>query len=422
MRRLGGRITAGGLKGQGMSNRTRPKAQEDSRGGKGPRQKELQPAARPEAERPAAERPAGPSAPLVLTGGLLHPLRERRVDWLTASVPTPVARELGRLTTMVEIGRGVIGFHSSDRRECPGGKVWRRFDPAQEHKDWGKQYESWEFQGESAPWGAQVMRGLEGRPSRVDLAWDFACDEKRTPDEVSAVLGPHAESVGLTLGIAGQGGRNTRYIGAVKSMRRIRIYRKDWEDERYARMVGPTMRVELVLKADAARMWWPIWQADERRAWASGVGHVYEMTGHLVEQEIGDVPKIAIDAVVAERIKLQRFLRQYSSTLAAYHRAGVRILELAEKQERESTCRMRRSRLNRRVEEMQRAGLAECVEVEFLEVLDDDYDEYLRDHHEQWATRINDAAAKRHPRHCFCADCRGGVWRSFVGSVVGCRW
>ncbi|MEX0701309.1 MAG: hypothetical protein WD069_04375 [Planctomycetales bacterium] len=202
---------------------------------------------------------------------------------------------------------------------------------------------------------------MECRPSRVDLAWDFGCDDACTPDDVIGLIEPHAKSAGYVIGIAGQDGRNTRYIGSPTSPRRLRIYRKDWEDEYYARTFGPTMRVELILKGAHAAMWWLVWAADAVRGWAVGVGHVYEMTGFVLEREMQDVPAIKADPAVTAEVRLRRFAKQYGPTIMAYYEAGVPLLEYIERVRQETTCRMERSRYLRRVEELRASGLAELV-------------------------------------------------------------
>src|SRR5690606_2671815 len=55
----------------------------------------------------------------------------RRIDYFTVTVPRHVGRMLCEETVVEQVGGGREGFRQSEYRACPGGGVWRRWDPVQ---------------------------------------------------------------------------------------------------------------------------------------------------------------------------------------------------------------------------------------------------------------------------------------------------
>jgi hypothetical protein len=269
----------------------------------------------------------------------------RSVDWLTATVPVQVAKGLIAESRVEEPGHGRPGFRESEKRAVMGGIAWRRWEPSQASGDWGTEYESWEFPSEPAIWGASWLRGRECRPSRVDVAWDFVVGQDATPDHLAEHLRPYAEARGFSLGISGQDGRNTRYVGSASSKRRIRIYRKDWQRLMWGDIYGPTIRVELIMRAEIAQAWWQVWDRDQDAGYAAAAGHVLDMSG-LQVQEPGPVPELVPVEGADEAAALFEFLDQHGPRLVAWERAGLPVLELArqrvERAGRTTVWRMKR--------------------------------------------------------------------------------
>lgn len=264
------------------------------------------------------------------------------VDWLTASIGRDTAENLCAITELEQVGGSRPGFKSSQLRTYSGGKVWRRFDPRQASKKHGLNYESWEWSGDSSPWGASYLREHETRPSRVDICFNLSVPGTVMADEVLENARHHFEKQGLTDGISGHGGINTRYIGSKASPRRIRIYRKDKQDEAWAHLYGPTIRIELELKDEHARNWWAVWASDENRAYGVAAGHIEHMSGYkLIDTE--DVPELVKVEQATPATLLASFIRQNGATLLAYFDAGIDVMALAKHKVNlsSSVCRSR---------------------------------------------------------------------------------
>lgn len=250
------------------------------------------------------------------------------VDWLTASIDTVTASNLCEITDIDQVGGSRPGFKSSQLRAYPGGKVWRRFDPRQPSKKYGLAYESWEWSGDSSPWGASYLRKHEARPSRVDICFNLAVPPTLTADQVLEDARHHFEKQGLTDGISGHGGINTRYIGSKASPRRIRIYRKDKQDQAWAHLHGPTIRIELEMKDEHARNWWKVWIEDDQKAYRVGAGHIRQMSGYEL-MDVEDVPELVRVEQAAPAALLATFIKQNGASIQAYSDAGIDVLALA---------------------------------------------------------------------------------------------
>lgn len=250
------------------------------------------------------------------------------VDWLTASVGDDVAGMLLDWSGFEREGGTPSGFKRSELRTCPGGQVWRRWEPRQPSKAHDLAYESWEWSGESSICGAKLLRLHVARPSRVDVCFNLSISAGLTADQVLEHARPHFESQGLTDGISGHGGINTRYIGSKASPRRIRIYRKDKQDQAWAHLYGSTIRIEIELKDEHARNWWKVWAEDEQKAYAVAAGHIEQMSGYrLMETE--DVPELVKVEEAAPAARLAQFIKQHAGTLLANADAGIDVMALA---------------------------------------------------------------------------------------------
>jgi hypothetical protein len=250
-------------------------------------------------------------------------------------MPTQTASDLLAVTVPHDEGGRVAGFSQSEQRMCIGGFIWRRWDPHQASTLWAKDYESWEASGAESRWFADWAHGRTVRPSRVDVAFDFAVTDDVLSDHVvHAITDPQHPThtrEGLSLGINGQAGTNTHYIGSLKSDRRIRIYRRDLLHPYLLQQFGhPVLRVELVLKADHARAWWNVWTDDKTKAIEAAAAHVQSMCGFIVRDTVGTVPPLADPAPVAEPAsEIFQFLIQHGPTITKLFDAGIDLVSLA---------------------------------------------------------------------------------------------
>lgn len=345
---------------------------------RGHQRPDREPQGRSAGERPgascgaAAGRRPGADPPL-LTGGLSHlkasdrgieglwavEKLSRDVDYLTVSVSTDVARELIAQTEMTERGKASQGFELSELRKCVGGTCWRRWGPRQPSKRFGTDYESWLYAGPSAGMAATVLRDHEAvQPSRVDVAFDFLCHPELRPDDLVELWGDDIGDARIEVGIEGHAGVNTLYVGSKKSDRFVRVYRKDRQDRSYAFAFGGqgVMRVELELRKKFARPWWELWREDEERGFAAAADHIRQMTGALVQTATERAPSVLIPEATCQAAKLQQFLTQYGSLLAALVDAGVPVIELARAMQRCTKSRKRQSRYRQQLEALQDAG------------------------------------------------------------------
>lgn len=270
--------------------------------------------------------------PPMLTGGLKHiqGALSEGVDFLTVTVPA--GRDLADLlaeTRLDEPGRAVRGFQASETRLSLGGSCWRRYRARQASREWSTFYESWEWSGSSASWPSLWLRGRLVRPTRVDLAFDFRVDDCFTADDLAGAIAGHGERRGLSPGVCGQGGRNTRYVGSSQSEKRIRIYRKDWQDDTWAALWGPTLRVELVLKGSQAAAWWGMWAEDTAAAMAAGAGIVADMIGWRVRDDLAPAPEVVQPEASALAERVLSLLDQCGATLVGLVDAGVPVVDLA---------------------------------------------------------------------------------------------
>lgn len=322
--------------------------------------------------------------PPLLTGGVLqlqdisriyseqhsrvftYSLQGEGVDFLTATIHSDLVEVSGLLARTVEdeAGRAVAGFECSERRQCMGGECWRRYKPRQASKVNGLRYESWEWAGESSRFAASDLRGVGLKPTRVDVAFDLSVPADFMADDLAEMVKPWAKLQGIGEGISGQNGVNTRYFGSINSPRRVRIYRKDLEDEAWAARCGPTLRVEVILKDEHAVKWWDAWCESERAGLELAAGHVLEMLGFQVRDEFADVPTIDASADVDLVNSVAALYRQYGDLLGDLLAVGYPLLDQVHQRE-QGASRMRRSRSKKRrkaIEEYGVESLAAVVE------------------------------------------------------------
>lgn len=256
-------------------------------------------------------------------------------DYLTCSVsPEQEAHALTE-TTFVEPGKAGRGFKKSELRQLLGCDVWRRVSPVQISKRLGEDYACWEASGPVALDLAQRFRGCgHVEPSRIDVAFDFACDPDDLPEGLCSEAGSWAPHVQAThprrsFGISGQGGVNTCYLGAPTSTLRLRVYRKDRQDP--ASHPTPVMRVELVVRQPASPwVWncWNLWGLDGLRAVATR--HVLDLTGWAPTSDRCELPEPGKTAPQKAVQQLLTWAQQNAGVLHDLREAGYPLDELAD--------------------------------------------------------------------------------------------
>lgn len=286
------------------------------------------------------------------------------VDYLTFTTPEASAAVLIDASEVIRPGGKVQGFGRSELRRMMGGEGWRRWEPCSGSKRWGKAYESWEWAGAASHWPAERLRTIEGYPSRVDLAFDFECGSDERSDDVVRRVRAWVKQKGLKLGVSGEGGINTRYIGSIASPRRVRIYRKDLRDAGWALQFGPTLRVELILKDERATDFWAVWCDSPEGAVRGAAHHIEQMMGRSVLDDAQPIPRGKVLEPAWEYAeKLARMMKQYGAVADAAFEVGIDLVGLcAEFQRgRGRTVQWRRSELGASIE---RAGVEQvesCV-------------------------------------------------------------
>lgn len=284
----------------------------------------------------AAGREANP--PMLIGGlrqGAIIDALGVKVDQFTATMSTQVAADhLLTCTTPYEQGYAKQGFKQTERRTTMGGICWRRWQPQSESVTWGLDYESWEWdggKGGGSDSAADMLRGIDVRPSRVDVAFDFSCSESVTPELVvcSDQVQKHCERIGVTAdGVTGSGGVFTRYIGASTSAMMIRIYRKDLQNQILGEMLGPVLRVELVMRDHYARAWWAVWEHSKQEAYRWAAAQVHRLSSMIVVDGDLPIPEIVHPETRAAEPVLA-IIQQYASMLVACREAGIDLHALA---------------------------------------------------------------------------------------------
>ncbi len=314
--------------------------------------------------------------PSIVRGASWRPVYEG-VDWLSLTISSASASDLVAMTTHRDDGYGGRGFRCSEQRDCPdGGWCWRRWEPWSESKVYGRDYECWEWASAVAEDALEWLpASLESRCSRIDVAFDFSVDRRFTPDDVAEMIAQHCRDRRIVMGIAGEAGVNTRYVGSSRSDRRIRIYRRDlreirrWVSDHPIRFqmgepppqwLSPILRLEVTLRRSHADALWQIIKRDRDEGIAAARAHVCEMTGIEIEHS-GEVPQIESEAPSEGYQMLLEWLHQQGDMIEACRRAGVDLYAASRyRWSIRDRCRMRESRLRRRLEalaEVTQSGL-----------------------------------------------------------------
>lgn len=272
---------------------------------------------------------------------------QRRVDWLTLTLGSEEASELTARYELQDVGNAVKGFRRSERRMVLGGLVWRRWEPYTASRLHGLDYESWEWDGEHAMYAAAEWAG-KGRPSRIDVAWDWEVAPHETADGLFNLLRPFVERAGLTIGVSGSEPHLTRYVGAPSSEFRIRIYRKDVQQGEL--WCGPpTMRFEAQMRDGVARDWWAMWAQNRERAYAMAAGRVEACLGLRVQGEAVTWSEFEEPQQKNDAQLMLACFDQWGDHIAAWHAAGVPVLELIEERPASRSGVARRKQRERRL-------------------------------------------------------------------------
>lgn len=324
----------------------------------------------------ASERRYPQPDPPLLIGGSKHDQARNRakhagLDWLTMTVSEHGSRRWRAISEGREPGRPQDGFKRSEQRAFEGGTGWRKSEPIGESSRFGTQYESWEIAGPTAD---EVARSLVTRPweeadgyaTRIDVCWDFDVPEWVMPHAVIERWGKHITETGRSVHAAGEIQTGTRYIGSPKSTRLIRVYRTDLKRAGE----GPTIRLELVLKAEWAES---AWTCIASQGVAAGVrdlaNTVLEMTGFNPQPGGNLTPRPVRPAqgVINSTVAM---LRSYGPLLMMLIEEGVDVIGLAqERSERTSPASKSKMRTLREqlrkldvsaLEAAVRAGLGRC--------------------------------------------------------------
>ena len=292
----------------------------------------------------------------------LGPALTRGVDFLTVSMPSNLGltMRLRDVWSHIQTHGYQQGFKLNERLTGPGGEVVRRWDPQQASKRWGTAYESWQMSGAGATGLARRLRGQDCKFTRGDVAWDFECQDDYTPESLLDELG--GWTLPYTLGVAGENGVFTRYIGGKQSERMIRIYRKDRQDPVAALTFGAHLRVELVLKGSEAERWQQAWDISDDEGYGAAAAIVEHMTGWRPQGDIAQIPERKADKRSAVVAGVLTFLDQYALQLAACNEAGIPITELAWLKVMVGEHHQRqRTRFDREVQRLKEAGPSEVT-------------------------------------------------------------
>jgi len=233
-------------------------------------------------------------------------------------------------TTLVRKG-GAKHFGASETRSLDGkAGILRKMQPSIASKRWGMKYECWEFPGVASSRVVQLLAGRGGaKCSRIDVCFDLPCHPDFTADHWAELVKPHHEHLGFKDGVVGVGGVNTRYIGVQSSDKQIRIYRKDLKDPAFAEFVGPTLRVEIVFRADQAVLFWQLFQSDPEVAKLAASSVIHAMTGFQPLPGHAEFPVFVRPEPFDEAQKVLVFVRQNGPQALAWHDAGIDVVALA---------------------------------------------------------------------------------------------
>lgn len=208
-----------------------------------------------------------------------------------------------------------------------GAQWYRKFDPQHPAPTLGSDYESWEVMGPASRILAEVLKSAPvhaGRASRIDVAFDYACEPDLWPPAIEDAISLHCEHHGFHIHHQGERETRTVYVGSPKSERRIRIYRHD-----LAHGGGmPILRVEVELRRKYAAEAWELWWPQGGPGLALCAGHIEQMTGRIVvvDELTHPAPGVGRDVDLIETAA--HGTTQYGGAFEALLRAGVDLVDL----------------------------------------------------------------------------------------------
>lgn len=271
----------------------------------------------------------GVDLPKTQTDSIITPdkLVHEGFDWLTATLGTRALEKLLDQTEHLEEGFPQRGFNSSSRRMCLGGDLWLKTEPRQASKRWGFDYASVEVSGSHSTQIIDQIDPDDSKATRLDYANDFEVSDDTIPEQFIEQARPVFERLNITEGVSGQGGINTCYIGSASSEHRVRVYRKDRSPNSILAYPYPVIRVETIVKGDAAAA---IWALSERSAMVAAMNHVLlERTGlDLGNTQPAPPLPVVDDAALGQRVF--SFVKQHGRTITLLHRLGLTLDDLAD--------------------------------------------------------------------------------------------
>lgn len=266
------------------------------------------------------------------------------VDFFGATVPPGIAASLVDHMVQCTDGKALRGFERSAEYLCPGGKLWRRWEPVTASPRWGKAYEYLEAAASPSEWLAERLAASvsEIRSTRLDLATDWIADGCPAPVDLVRQFADHNNRTrnGVVCHVRGGGPdwKHTWYVGAPGAERRLRIYRKDVEDPglyfepdpdgEYRQGVA-IMRVELELRTPHAHPMYELWSAGEPATWSAFGRHFFDLTGATLPLPVGDIPPVERRSNVEAIQTLFHLFRSYAPQLDTMYEVGFDVGEIA---------------------------------------------------------------------------------------------
>lgn len=253
-------------------------------------------------------------------------------DALTLTVPTETAEVLLHHTEPVqEDPVSVRGFRTAQKHLCMGGECWRRWEPTSSSPVYGTEYESWEFKGTPTFDAVSRMIHHRGRPSRIDIAFDYCVPEDMYPRDCEKLITEHADLAGYGISYSGPRDTHTVYVGSRQSERMLRIYRRDIKNPLLAHEGIHLLRFELELKKKMAHAFWAhMREVGIDEAHKAAAAHVATMIGYSPLPEISEVPPLVRTQEDTEAVQmLLQFVKQNAIMLQACDIAGIDVADLA---------------------------------------------------------------------------------------------
>jgi len=301
----------------------------------------------------------------LLTGGALQGencLMSAGCDWLSTTMPTASGCELQSILSDVDptIQHPWKGYQKHEARKTLGGFCHRHWGPYTPSKEWGSDYESWIWTGQTALSAGAFVRDVKGaiKATRLDCAFDFACEAGLAPAAVVEGWASTWRDVrGLTPGMSGEGHDDrayTAYIGGKTSDVRVRVYRKDIESP--SDYPAPTMRVEIVLKGEqCAKAFERMFLESDQACIRYCASLLERATGFVAVPSDGRIPEREPREKVMIAESIAALIDQWGPVLHAVRVLGVDLGALIDERMRHSS-RMAVSRLNRRISQGREAG------------------------------------------------------------------